>query len=260
VTVLFSDIRSYTTLTEGADAHEVVAMLNEYFTYMVDCVFDNGGILDKFIGDAIMAVFGAPFARPDVDPFNAVEAALDMDAALHRYNGLRTQRGQRAIDVGIGISSGEVICGYIGSERRMEYTAIGDGVNLASRLEGATKQYGARVMVSEFTQAKVKDRFVTRELDNLQVKGKTRGVRVFEVLGRAGQPVPAETARLLDLHVPALELYKGARFKEALAAFSAAREALPKDKVFGLYADRARYFIDNPPGPDWSGVFEMKDK
>jgi adenylate cyclase len=260
VTILFSDIRSYTTLTEGADAHQIVDMLNEYFTYMVDVIFHHEGILDKFIGDAIMAVFGAPFARPDVDPFNAVSAALDMDAALHRYNELRSTQGKRAIDVGIGISSGEVICGYIGSQRRMEYTAIGDGVNLASRLEGATKQYGARVMVSEFTHQKVKERFVTRELDNLQVKGKTRGVRVFEVLGRAGQPLPDATSRMMGLHAPALELYKAARFKEALAAFSAAGEAFPRDKVFGLYVDRAKYFIEHPPGADWNGVWEMKDK
>src|SRR6185503_13371692 len=196
VTILFSDIRSYTTLTEGADAHQIVEMLNEYFTYMVDVIFHHEGILDKFIGDAIMAVFGAPFARPDLDPVNAVSAALDMDAALRKYNDVRASQGKRPIDVGIGLSSGEVICGYIGSERRMEYTAIGDGVNLASRLEGATKQYGARVMVSEFTHARVADRFVSRELDNLQVKGKTRGVRVYEVLGRAGQPLAPETARL----------------------------------------------------------------
>jgi adenylate cyclase len=260
VTILFSDIRSYTTLTEGSDAHQIVEMLNEYFTYMVDVIFHHEGILDKFIGDAIMAVFGAPFARPDVDPFNAVSAALDMDAALHRYNDLRSRQGRRTIDVGIGISSGEVICGYIGSERRMEYTAIGDGVNLASRLEGATKQYGARVMVSEFTHAKVHDRFVTRELDNLQVKGKTRGVRVYEVLGRAGQPVPAETSRLLELHAPALAHYQAARFQEALAAFEAGQAALPGDKVFGLYVQRCRYFLEHPPGADWNGVYEMKDK
>jgi adenylate cyclase len=260
VTILFSDIRSYTTLTEGADAHQIVEMLNEYFTYMVDVIFHHEGILDKFIGDAIMAVFGAPFARPDADPFNAVSAALDMDAALRRYNELRLSQGKRAIDVGIGISSGEVICGYIGSERRMEYTAIGDGVNLASRLEGATKQYGARVMVSEFTHARLSDRFVFRELDNLQVKGKTRGVRVYEVLGHAGQPLAPETARLLEAHRPALDLYKAARFQEALAAFEAARAAFPRDKVFDLYTERSRHFLEHPPGADWNGVYEMKDK
>jgi adenylate cyclase len=260
VTILFSDIRSYTTLTEGSDAHQIVEMLNEYFTYMVDVIFHHEGILDKFIGDAIMAVFGSPFPRPDTDPFNAVSAALDMDAALHKYNDQRTGQGKRTIDVGIGLSSGEVICGYIGSERRMEYTAIGDGVNLASRLEGATKQYGARVMVSEFTHARVADRFVFRELDNLQVKGKTKGVRVYEVMGRAGQPVRPETARLLEMHAPALELYKAARFKEALAAFEAGKAAFPNDKVFDLYVQRCRYFVENPPPADWNGVYEMKDK
>jgi adenylate cyclase len=260
VTILFSDIRSYTTLTEGSDAHQIVEMLNEYFSYMVDVIFHHEGILDKFIGDAIMAVFGAPFARPDVDAFNAVSAALDMDAALKKYNAERVAQGKRAIDVGIGASSGEVICGYIGSEKRMEYTAIGDGVNLASRLEGATKAYAARVMISEFTHARVADKFVFRELDNLQVKGKTRGVRIFEVLGRAGEPVPAETKKMLDLHAKGLELYKAARFKDALAAFEEAQKSFPKDKVFGLYTERSRYFIENPPGADWNGVYEMKDK
>jgi adenylate cyclase len=260
VTILFSDIRSYTTLTEGADAHQIVELLNEYFTYMVDVIFSHEGILDKFIGDAIMAVFGSPFSRPDVDPFNAVSAALDMDAALKKYNELRAGQGKKTIDVGIGISSGEVVCGYIGSERRMEYTAIGDGVNLASRLEGATKQYAARVMVSEFTHAKVADRFHFRELDNLQVKGKTRGVRVYEVLGHAARPLSPETSRMLETYVPALELYKAARFKEALPAFEAGRAAWPKDKVFALYVDRCRHFIEQPPPADWNGVWEMKDK
>jgi adenylate cyclase len=258
--ILFSDIRSYTTLTEGADAHDIVEMLNEYFSYMVDVIFKYGGILDKFIGDAIMAVFGAPFARPDTDPVNAVATALEMQAQLAAYNQQRKQRGQKAIDTGLGISTGLVICGNIGSEKRMEYTAIGDAVNLASRLEGATKQYGAHIMISEYTLAKIGRRFVSRELDRIRVKGKQMPVRIYEVLAEAGPPLKPEMARLLDVHDRALIQYKERNWKEALALFRAGQEAFPLDMTFDLYARRCQYFMETPPAPDWDGVYDMKDK
>jgi adenylate cyclase len=260
VSILFSDIRSYTTLTENADAHEIVEMLNEYFTYMVDVIFEHEGILDKFIGDAIMAVFGAPFARPESDPVNAVSAAVEMQGALERYNAQRAAQGKPPIETGVGISSGQVVCGNIGSEKRMDYTVIGDGVNLASRLEGATKQYGAHIMVSEFTQARTGSRFVTRELDRIRVKGKTLPVRIFEVMGRADRPVPDGVARRLEAHERGMEAYRRRAWRDALAAFGSAAEAFPKDKVFGLYAERCRYFLEQPPGDDWDGVWELKEK
>ncbi len=260
VTILFSDIRSYTNLTEGSDAHQIVDMLNEYFTYMVDVIFKYGGILDKFIGDAIMAVFGAPFARPETDPVNTVSAALEMDAQLTVYNQQRKQRGQKVIDVGIGISSGEVICGNIGSEKRMDYTAIGDGVNLASRLESATKNYGARVMISEFTNAKLGNRFVSRELDRIRVKGKQMPVRIFEVFAEAGAPIAPALARRLELHEQGMSLYRQRQWPEALGVFQSAREVNPSDVVFDLYAKRCQYFIEHPPTADWDGVWELKEK
>jgi adenylate cyclase len=258
--ILFSDIRSYTTLTESQGAHEIVGMLNEYFSYMVDVIFEHQGILDKFIGDAIMAVFGAPFSRPDVDPANAVNAGLDMMKELARYNRERVARGQIAIDAGVGISSGEVVCGNIGSEKRMDYTVIGDGVNLASRLEGATKMYGASIMISEFTHAKTGGRFVTRELDTIRVKGKTKGVGIHEVFGRSGEPLPDDLKRRLEAYEKAQTLYKGRRFQDAKAAFASGRESFAKDKVFGLYADRCDYFMAHPPADDWDGVWELKEK
>jgi adenylate cyclase len=260
VSILFSDIRSYTSLTENADAHEIVEMLNEYFTYMVDVIFEHDGILDKFIGDAIMAVFGAPFARPESDPVNAVAAALEMQGALERYNAQRVAKGQKPIDTGIGISSGEVVCGNIGSEKRMDYTVIGDGVNLASRLEGATKQYGAHIMLSEFTQARTSGRFVTRELDRIRVKGKSLPVQIYEVMGRGDQALPETIARRLEAHERGMKSYRQRAWRDALAAFSAAAEAFPKDKVFGLYTDRCRYFLEQPPGDDWDGVWELTEK
>ncbi len=260
VTVLFSDIRSYTSLTENADAAEIVGMLNEYFTYMVDVVFEFGGVLDKFIGDAIMAVFGAPFARPEEDPINAVGAALEMQRQLKIFNEVRRKRGEKPIDVGIGISTGEAVCGNIGSEKRMDYTAIGDGVNLSSRLESATKQYGAKVMVSEFTEAKLGGRFLTRELDWIRVKGKQLPVRIHEVLAPVQEAVPAETRRLLELHDRAMDLYRKRHWKEALGAFGQGREAFPRDVIFDLYGRRCQYFLDHPPAAGWDGVWELKEK
>jgi adenylate cyclase len=260
VSILFSDIRSYTSLTEDADAHEIVGMLNEYFTYMVDVIFEHEGILDKFIGDAIMAVFGAPFSRPESDPVHAVAAALEMQEALARYNAQRVALGKKPIETGVGISSGEVVCGNIGSEKRMDYTVIGDGVNLASRLEGATKQYGAQIMVSEFTHSRTGSRFVTRELDRIRVKGKNKPVRIYEVLGRADRALPQEVARRVEAHERSMAAYRRRSWKDALAAFAAGSEAFPKDKVFDLYAQRCRYFLEHPPGDDWDGVWELKEK
>ena len=260
VSVLFSDIRSYTTLTESQGAHEIVGMLNEYFSYMVDVIFEHQGILDKFIGDAIMAVFGAPFSRPEVDPANAVNAGLEMMQELARYNRERVARGQIAIDAGVGISSGDVVCGNIGSEKRMDYTVIGDGVNLASRLEGATKMYGASIMMSEFTNARVAGKFVTRKLDVIQVKGKTQGVGIYEVFARTGEALPDDLQRRLDAYAKAQDLYQARKFAEAGKAFAAGREAFPKDKVFGLYTERCDYFLAHPPAADWNGVWVLKDK
>ena len=196
----------------------------------------------------------------DQDPVNAVSAGLDMMKELDRYNQERVARGQMAIDAGVGISSGEVVCGNIGSEKRMDYTVIGDGVNLASRLEGATKMYAAHLMISEFTHAKTGGKFVTRELDTIQVKGKTQGVGIHEVFARAGDPVSDDLKRRLETYDKAQQLYKGRKWQDALKAFTAGREAYPKDKVFGLYTDRCEYFIANPPADDWNGVWVLKDK
>jgi adenylate cyclase len=260
VTILFSDIRSYTSLTENAGAHEIVEMLNEYFSRMVDVIFERNGILDKFIGDAIMAVFGVPFARPEADPVNAVEAALDMQAHLAAYNKERVARGQSPIKTGIGLASGEVVCGNIGSEKRMDYTVIGDAVNLASRLEGATKQYGVHILIGEHLRARIGARFACREIDRLRVKGKRAQVRVHEVLGRSGSELPAETARRIERHQKAYALYQERAFQDAAAAFSAAAKDFPEDAVFRLYAERAQDLAAHPPAADWDGVWDLQQK
>ena len=187
VTILFSDIRSFTTLSEKMnDPQALVGLLNEYFTEMVGIVMQEGGVVDKYIGDAIMAVFGAPVAKPD-DPINAVRAAVRMRQALRHLNTRLVARGVDPIKTGIGIHTGPVVAGNIGSERRMEYTVIGDAVNLASRLESNTKELGVNVLISEDTYALAKDQIVVRAVKEIHVKGRVQPVMTYEVLGLVGE-------------------------------------------------------------------------
>ena len=191
VTILFSDIRSFTSISERMTAQELVKLLNEYFTEMVTVVMEEGGVVDKYIGDAIMAVFGAPVARPD-DALRAVRAAVRMRHALVLLNEKLAARGTPAIRTGIGLHTGEVVAGNIGSEARMEYTVIGDAVNLASRLETSTKDLETDVLISDDTLAMIGDAFVTRAVREITVKGRERPVMVHEVLGfREEAPSPA---------------------------------------------------------------------
>ena len=181
VAVLFSDVRGFTTLTEELGAQGTVTLLNEYFTIMVDCIQQEGGMLDKFIGDAIMAAFGIPFAHDDDDD-RAVRTACAMMSELNTYNRGRVSDGKRPINIGIGINTDEVVSGNIGSPKRMDYTVIGDGVNLAARLESACKQYGAQILISENTLNNLRGTYRSREIDRVVVKGKTQPVGVYEVL------------------------------------------------------------------------------
>jgi adenylate cyclase len=187
MTVLFSDIRGFTTMTERGQPEEIVGLLNEYFTRMVDIVFRHQGTLDKFVGDMVMALFGAPLDDPD-HAVHAVEAALDMVAELEVLNTRWAAEGRPArVDIGIGINTGSMIAGNIGSEQIMSYTVIGDAVNLGSRLESLNKQYGTRILVSDATLAKLHGRYTVRPLGEVVVKGKTQPVGVYEVTGREAQ-------------------------------------------------------------------------
>lgn len=191
VTILFSDIRSFTTISERMNAQELVGLLNEYFTDMVAIILDEGGVVDKYIGDAIMAVFGAPVPKAD-DAERAVRAAVRMRGALKSLNERLVARGVPALKTGIGIHTGEVVAGNIGSEARMEYTVIGDAVNLASRLESSTKELGVDVLISEDTQTLVKGSFLTRTVREITVKGRAQPVMTYAVDGQSDRRV--ETA------------------------------------------------------------------
>jgi len=180
VAVLFSDIRDFTTISEQSSAEDIVAMLNDYFSHMLEPIFKYDGMLDKFIGDAMMAVFGAPISRED-DAERAVRAALDMRRALRKYNLARQTRGLSPIDNGIGITKGEAISGNIGSEQRMDYTVIGDTVNIASRLEGLTKNYEYKILVNEEVYREIKDKIPTVDLGFAQVKGKEGNVHIYGI-------------------------------------------------------------------------------
>ena len=197
-TLLFTDIRGFTSISERIGPQETVKMLNEYFSIMVDIILEKGGILDKYIGDAIMAVFGAPFRGPE-DADHAVQTAVEMLRSLRQFNARRIADGQEAVRMGIGVNTDEVLSGNIGSLKRMDYTVIGDGVNLASRLESANKSYGTEILVSEFTVAELKGSYIMRQVDLMRVKGKSKPVGVFEILDHFGETSLARLPRVVKL-------------------------------------------------------------
>jgi adenylate cyclase len=190
MSVLFSDIRGFTTVSEKGRPEDIVRTLNEYFTRMVDIVFLHKGTLDKFVGDMVMALFGAPLDDP-LHADHAVDTALDMLDELHTLNLRWTAEGRPTLDIGIGVNSGPMIAGNIGSDQIMSYTVIGDSVNLGSRLESANKQYGTRIIISEFTRSLLTKDYPLRPLGDIVVKGKTQPVAIFEVIGRTNPLAPA---------------------------------------------------------------------
>ncbi|HEX2570836.1 MAG TPA: GAF domain-containing protein [Polyangia bacterium] len=257
--VLFTDIRSFTTISERLGPQETVKLLNEYFTLMVDIILDKGGILDKYIGDAIMAVFGAPFSSPE-DADHAVQAAIEMLKALRAFNRQRLAEGQEPVLMGLGINSDDVLSGNIGSLKRMDYTVIGDGVNLASRLEGANKYYGTQILISEFTVRELKGHYRLREVDKIQVKGKHLPVGVYEVLDYLDDSSASSLGRMLDIYGTALERYRHREWMAARELFHQALVLRPEDGPSKLYLERCFYFLEHPPAADWDGVWVMKDK
>jgi len=258
-TVLFSDVRSFTTISEQLGPHGTVTMLNEYFERMVDCISEQSGMLDKFIGDAIMAVFGLPLPADD-DEDRALRASIAMIRSLREWNPERERRGEPPIDMGVGLNTDAVVAGNIGSPKRMDYTIIGDGVNLASRLEGACKHYGARILISEFTHARLKGVYRLREVDRVVVKGKTQPVGIFECLDYHDESSFPNLMDTLGAFNEGLQRYRDADFAKALDWFGKALAANPDDKLSATYTHRCRVLIETPPEGEWDGVWVMSEK
>jgi adenylate cyclase len=260
VTILFSDIRGYTTLTENLGASEVVSLLNKYFETMVEAVFNHEGTLDKFIGDALMAVFGAPLPLKENHAWMAVKSALDMRWRLAQFNESRILTRQPLIRIGIGISSGEVVSGNIGSHKRMDYTVIGDGVNLSARLESATKEYGCDIILSEYTYTLCRDRIWVRELDKIRVKGKNQAVSIYELIGESDIPLNDTTRRFLDFYATGRDAYINRDFQKAIACFDEAHKLRSNDQAVIIHLERAKNYLHNPPPEGWDGVHTMTTK
>ncbi|HEY9672250.1 MAG TPA: adenylate/guanylate cyclase domain-containing protein [Waterburya sp.] len=260
VSILFSDIRSYTSLTESLEAEEVVGMLNEYFESMVEAIFKYKGTLDKYIGDAIMAVFGSPLPLTD-HAWRSVQTAIEMRHRLEEFNARRVACNKVPIRVGIGINSDSVISGNIGSSKRMEFTAIGDGVNLGSRLEGASKQYGCDIIISEYTFQPCKDLIWYRELDCIRVKGKNEPVKIYEVVGLKSEEISEQKQEIIELYHKGREYYLKRKFTRAMTEFGTILEDIDKnDKAATLYLKRCQHFLQEPPPEEWDGVWTLTEK
>lgn len=253
VAVLICDIRNFTSISEINQPENVVGFLNGYFSLMVDIIKKHGGSIDKFIGDAIMALFGAPISYVD-NAQRAVEAAMEMVKGLEEVNTsiLNFPEGM-SFDIGIGIHYGEVIVGNIGSKEKTNYTVIGDSVNLTSRLEGLTKQYGARIMISQDTKDEINDEISTLLLDRVRVKGKKKGVQVYRV---DEKPLPKE---FTDNYEKGLNLYMNGAWTLALSYFDKTVEIMPTNKAAILMKKRCEEFIENPP-EDWNGAVALTSK
>lgn len=262
LTVIFSDVRGFTTISEKLDPRALSELLNSYLTPMTDLVFETKGTLDKYMGDAIMAFWGAPIPLED-HPKRAATCALLMLKKLKELQEEYAKKGLPSIDIGIGLNTGDMSVGNMGSNTVRSYTVMGDAVNLGSRLEGINKEYGTRIIISEFTQKRIADEFVTREVDWVRVKGKAQPVRIFELIGnRAPGPLQADSnlLRLLPDFELGFKLYHERHFAEALQAFNAALEIKPDDECSKLYIERCHDYLEEPPGEDWDGVYTMKTK
>jgi adenylate cyclase len=258
-TVLFADIRSFTTISEGLGPQGTVAFLNEYFELMVEVIQRQGGMLDKFIGDAIMAGFGVPVAHED-DVDRAVRAAIGMMNALRAWNAERAAHGKPKVDIGIGLNTDIVVSGNIGSKKRMDYTMIGDGVNLASRLESACKKYGSHILASDFTIKGLRGTYRTREIDLVVVQGKTKPVAIHEILDYHTEETYPQLPEALGEFRDALVKYRHRAFAPAARLFNRVLEINPADKAARIYVERCAELEKNPPPEDWAGVWVMDSK
>ena len=251
---LFTDIRGFTKLCEKLPAREVILMLNRYLNIETKIIFDNGGDVDKYVGDEMMAFFAGPKKE-----INACKAAMEIREALYRKQLAALKVGRETISLGIGINTGYVIFGPVGSETRKDFTSIGDTVNLAARLEGANKQYGSKTIISEAVYNNLGNAFICRELDYITVKGKTEVVRIFEVLQEAKKNTGDKIYDLKKLFETGLDYYRQRKWKTAEKYFLECVEKY-NDKPAKVFLERIEHYRSSPPPADWKGVFVMRVK
>jgi adenylate cyclase len=257
MTILFSDVRGFTTISEGLDPKELSLLMNEFLTPLSRVIYKHRGTIDKYMGDCIMAFWGAPL--PDRDHArNAILAGIEMQATLQALQPHFKERGWPGIHVGVGINTGRVSVGNMGSEVRVAYTVMGDEVNLASRLEGITKQYGVGIIVGENTQNLVTD-FLYRELDHVRVKGKDRPVAIYEPIALVSEASKALQDEVKLFH-EVRRLYRKQDWDQAELQLMNLQRMSPGTALYGKYAERVVFFRKNPPNADWDGVFDFQTK
>ncbi len=260
LTAFFSDLANFTTLSETLEPEELLVLINEYLELMTAEIIEQGGYLDKYQGDGIMAVFGV-YPGESNHALDACRAALGNQRDIIGLQQRWEEEGKPKVAVRIGINSGPMVAGNVGYEGKLNYTVLGDAVNLAARLEGANKQFGTLVMLGEKTYALVKDDVLVRELDVLAVKGKKQGVHVYELLGIKGEDVLSEQQyAMLDAFEHGLMQYRMRKFDEAIKHFKKGLKIMPEDGPCEAYINRCEIFKENPPGKDWDGVFRLKTK
>ncbi|HET7728836.1 MAG TPA: adenylate/guanylate cyclase domain-containing protein [Usitatibacter sp.] len=257
MTVLFSDVRDFTSISEGLTPEQLTDLMNTYLTEMTEVIQERRGTIDKYIGDAIMAFWGAPLADAE-HAKHGVEAALDMQKRIRKLDPEFARRGWPPLHVGVGLNCGPMSVGDMGSRFRRAYTVMGDAVNLSSRCEGLTKEYGVGILVTENVVREARD-FVYREVDRVVVKGRSEGVGVYEPVGRVGE-VGETTLAELDTFHKALEHYRKQRWDEADALIRKLSYAAPDFKLYKLYLKRLAHFREHTPGPAWNGLWVFTTK
>jgi adenylate cyclase len=255
LSVLFSDVRGFTSISEQMPPDEMVESLNQYFSLMVDVIISRNGIVDKYMGDAIMAFFGAPVRRPE-DAYNSAIAGIEMCETLTDFNRWQIQRGRPEFNIGVGINYGAVTVGNIGSDKKMDYTVIGDMVNLASRLEGLTKVYKEPVIVSETIYRKINEELPCRLLDKVAVKGRSIASGIYSIRRHLSSHEEEAWAN----HELGMEAYYDRNFMEATEYFSRVKAILPEDTPSEILLNRCRQYIETAPPDSWKGVVTMTEK
>mgnify|MGYP000600022405 CR=1 FL=1 len=258
LTVLFSDLIGFTTLSEKLSPHQMVTFLSDYFDEMTALVFENEGTLKEYVADELMAIFGAPVYQPD-HAKRACRSALSMSKRLKELRRIWAEQGRPQLRARIGVNTGPMLVGNLGSTHRFSYGVIGDHVNLGSRLEGLSSLYGTEILIGENTKNVIDDEFHIREIDFVRVKGRNQPVRIFELLDNAENPLPQKIQKISESYGDGLSLYREKDWIGALNIFKHIQEN-HDDRPTHVMAQRCRIYIENPPSSDWDGVFEHKTK